>query len=92
MPYYGVKLDENFVKHYQLLNNKNTITVRNGDKDVYFFAVPAICGTDTLVTSKQLESAKVDLDKSLEILMKNQEVAQTLCASETEFFVTVMDY
>lgn len=94
MPYYGVKLDNNFVKNNHMLNTKNTVTVRNGDKEVHFFAVPAICGTETLVTSKELENAKVDLDKSLEVLIKqqNQEVAQTLCNTEREFFVTVMDY
>lgn len=94
MPYYGVKLDKNFVKNNQLLDNKNTVTVRNSDKEVHFFAVPAICGTDTLVTSKELENTKTDLDKSLEFLIQqqNQEVAHTLCNTEREFFVTVMDY
>lgn len=94
MPYYGVKLDNKFVKENSLLETKNTITIRNGDTEVYFFAVPAICGTDTLVTSKQLENAKVDLDKNLEVLIKKQkpEVIQSLFNAEREFFVTVMDY
>lgn len=94
MPYYGVKLDDNFVKTNHLLNNKNTVTVRNSDKELYFFAVPAICGTDTLVTFNELQSVKFDLAKNLENLIEQQDkqVAQTLCDIEPEFFVTVMDY
>lgn len=94
MPYYGVKLDKNFVHKNQMLDNKNIITIHNGDKDVYFFGVPAICGTDKLVTSKELESIKGELEEILESVMKqqNNELSQTLCNGEREFFVTVMDY
>lgn len=94
MPYYGIKLDKKFVQKNHMLDNKNTVTVRNGGNDVHFFAVPAICGTDTLVTSKDLENVKVELDKSLEVLMtqQKQDVAQALCTGEREFFVTIMDY
>ena len=94
MPYYGIKLSKDFVQENQMLENKSTITIRNGDKEVHFFAVPAMCGTDTLITAKELEQIKVEVDKSLEVLMtqQKQEVAQALCVSEREFFVTFMDY
>ena len=94
MPYYGVPLSKDFVQKNQMLEKSSTVTIRNGDKEVHYFAVPAICGTDTLVTFKDLESIKEQLDKSLEVLMtqQKQEVAQALCVSEREFFVTFMDY
>lgn len=94
MPYYGVKLDKSFVQKNQMLKNKNTITVRNGGNDIHFFAVPALCGIDNLVTSKDLKDVKGSVNKSLEMLIKQQEqdVAQTLENGEREFFVTVMDY
>jgi hypothetical protein len=94
MPYYGVKMSKNFVQNNKMLENKNTVTVRSEGKDVFYFALPVICGSDTLVTSKQLEENKVDLDEDFEVLMskQKQEVSQVLCTGEREFFVTVMDY
>lgn len=94
MPYYGVKMSKNFVQNNKMLENKNTVTVRSEGKDVFYFALPVICGSDTLVTSKQLEENKVDLDEDFEVLMskQKQEISQVLCTGDREFFVTVMDF
>ena len=94
MPYYGVKLSKSFVHKNNMLENKNLITLRSEGTDVFLFVIPAICGSDTLVSLKQLEALRSDCKNDFEKLINQQDkdFIQYCKDIEQEFFVTLMDY